>query len=66
MDACPYRVQFANGQVTICGSWVQARRVIRRRAENAPPPPGILPAVIEEIDEAAPGGLRLIERYPSE
>jgi len=39
---------------------------VTRRAEHDPPPPGILPAEIAELDDADPSGFRLIERYPPE
>jgi hypothetical protein len=59
-----FRVRFANGQTSFCGSLEEARRIIERRAEHNPPPPDILPAEIATIDESSLDGLRLVERYP--
>jgi hypothetical protein len=61
-----FRVRFANGQESFCGSVDEARARIRRRAEHDPPPPGILPAEIAEGDAAVEGGFRVVERYPPE
>jgi hypothetical protein len=57
-------VRFANGQESFCSSVEEARRIIRRRADQDPPPPGILPAVITQVDESDPSGFRLIESIP--
>ena len=66
MDGSTFRVRFANGQTSLCGTIEEARKRVTRRAEHDPPPPGILPAEIAELDDADPSGLRLIERYPPE
>jgi hypothetical protein len=63
MDGSTFRVRFANGQTSLCGTIEEARKRVTRRAEHDPPPPGILPAEIAELDDADPSGLRLIERY---
>jgi hypothetical protein len=58
-----FRVRFANGQESFCSSVDEARRIIRRRWDQEPPP-GILPAVIAQVDESDPSGFRVIESYP--
>jgi hypothetical protein len=62
-----FLVHFANteGDGTF-SSLAEARRVIERRAEYDPPPPGIFPAEIWErtwVDHVL-ANERLIERYP--
>jgi len=62
-----FLVHFANsnGDGTF-SSLAEARRVIERRAEYDPPPPGIFPAEIWErtwVDHAV-ASERLIESYP--
>jgi hypothetical protein len=62
-----FQVHFANGQGDgTFSSLDEARRVIERRAEYAPPPPGIFPAEIWQrtyIDLALVDE-RLVERHP--
>jgi hypothetical protein len=64
MEESTYRARFANGETSLCATIEEARQRITRRAEHDPPPPGILPAEIAELDIAAPSGFRLIERFP--
>ena len=70
MEPVAYRVRFANGQGDcFCGSLKEARRVITRRAEYDPPPPGIFPAEIYELRAEYVGGLaaeQFIERFPED
>jgi len=61
-----FRVRFANGQESFCSSVDEARRIIQRRSDHDPPPPGILPAVIAQVDESDPSGFRLIESFPAD
>ena len=59
-------MRFANGQELFCSSVDEARRIIRRRSDRDPPPPGILPAVVVQVDESDPSGFRLIESFPAD
>jgi hypothetical protein len=43
MDGSTFRVRFANGQTSLCGTIEEARKRVTRRAEHDPPPPGIPP-----------------------
>lgn len=65
MAAEVFRVRFANGQESFCGSVEEARQRIQRRAEQEPPP-DILPAEIARLDARKAEGFRLIEHYPPE
>jgi hypothetical protein len=65
-DMSTFRVLFANGQTSFCGTVEEARERVIRRAEHDPLPPGILPAEIAVPDEVDPSGFRTIERYPPE
>ena len=66
-DDKSFVVRFANGQGDgTFGSLDEARRVIERRAEYDPPPPGIFPAEIWQrtwVNHAV-ADERVIERFP--
>ena len=62
-----FRVHFANRQGDgSFSSLAEARRVIERRADYDPPPPGIFPAEIWQHTyvDLALAEARLVERYP--
>jgi hypothetical protein len=64
--ASVFKVRFADGFETFFGSVEEARRWIDLRADLDPPPPGILPAQIFELNDESPERERLVERYPSD
>ena len=67
IESKSWLVRFANGQGDgMFSSLLEARRVIERRAEYDPEPPGIFPAVIWErtLVDRRVSDERIIERYP--